>query len=84
MRPDDFERFSLILAMDTQNLEAIRARAPKGSAAQIHSIMAFATGKQLDVPDPYYGTDEDFEDVYTMLFSACQSLLAKLSAPARS
>ncbi|MBP1852285.1 low molecular weight protein-tyrosine-phosphatase [Rhizobium halophytocola] len=84
LEPSDFDRFSLILAMDHDNLAGIRARAPARTGAEIHSFMAFATGRALDVPDPYYGPDQDFEAVYKMLFSACQSLLEKLSEPTRS
>ena len=32
-------------------------------------------GLNLDVPDPYYGGDQGFENVYKMLDEACQTIV---------
>jgi protein-tyrosine phosphatase len=74
---EDFLRFDLILAMDHDNLINLRRFAPAGSLDKIHLFASFTLGTPDDVPDPYYGRREDFEAVYTMLFSGCSRLLEK-------
>ncbi|MGF0539553.1 low molecular weight protein-tyrosine-phosphatase [Agrobacterium sp. ES01] len=76
----DFERFALILAMDRNNLENLRRQASTNCRNKIHLFADFALGTQKDVPDPYYGGEDGFKQVYNMLFSGCSSLLAKLEA----
>ena len=64
VRPDDFEKFDIILAMDDDNLRVLRKRAP---AAHHHKIRKFRDldpdDPGADVPDPYYGGDDGFEEV---------------------
>ena len=31
-----------------------------------------------NVPDPYYGTEDDFKEVFTLLMEACEVLIKKL------
>lgn len=77
---DDFSRFDLVLAMDRNNLRDLRRLAPVSAGSRIHLFSDFATGRTVDVPDPYYGGDDGFEHVYSMLFTGCTSLLEKLRA----
>ncbi|WP_262710376.1 arsenate reductase/protein-tyrosine-phosphatase family protein [Mangrovivirga cuniculi] len=35
---------------------------------------------EMDVPDPYYGGQEGFENVYQMLFRSCNNLISELNA----
>ncbi len=80
----DFERFDTILAMDAQNLSDIRAMQPADFAGVCDLQLRFApaTGPQFsaleEVPDPYYGGDQGFDDVLTMLEQSSQALLDKL------
>lgn len=73
---DDFRRFDLILALDRDNLRNLQKIAPADSAGRLHLFSHYATGHTDDVPDPYYGGQEGFERVYTMLLTGCNSLLA--------
>lgn len=70
----DFDRFDLILALDRSNLRNLKERAPAGATARIElfSEHAFATAE--DVPDPYFGGRDEFEDVYRMLYRGCASM----------
>jgi protein-tyrosine phosphatase len=87
LRPErDFETFDLVLAMDRSNLDHIlRAGCPPERAALIRSYDAAlrAPGLEtlkhdLDVPDPYSGGADGFEDVYRLLHAACAGLLGAL------
>ncbi|HEX5214177.1 MAG TPA: low molecular weight protein-tyrosine-phosphatase [Vicinamibacterales bacterium] len=79
VRPDDYEHFDVILAMDTDNLRTLRKCAP---ASHHHKIRLFRDldpeEPGLDVPDPYYGPDGGFEDVLDIVTRTSQALLDEL------
>jgi protein-tyrosine phosphatase len=75
----DFERFDLILAMDTNNLEVLRRRAPAGYRERVRLFLEFAPDCGLDeVPDPYYGGPTGFEQVLDLVEEASRGLLSHL------
>ncbi len=82
-----FDDFDLILAMDRQNLADMKALAPhadlegKLGLLREHDPDALAAG-ELEVPDPYYGGDDGFEDVLDMVERACDGLLAEIRGAA--
>ena len=60
----DFEDFDLVLAMDNDNLIALRQRCPAAQAHKLHLWLDFAPGLEgRDVPDPYYGDEAGFDAV---------------------
>lgn len=76
----DFDRFDLLLAMDAENLRNMRRLAPSPEhASKAMLIMDLAPMHALrEVPDPYFGGDEGFDDVYRMLMMACGNLLDRI------
>ena len=81
IEPADFERFDLILAMDRQNLEALRQKCPPDKAERLRLLMEFARSHPpADIPDPYYGNAQGFELVLDMIEDACGSLLDHVRA----
>jgi protein-tyrosine phosphatase len=82
----DFARFDLVLAMDRQNAADLRRAAPtREDAAKVRLLREFdrAAGGDLDVPDPYFGGPDGFEDVFDMVERACAGLLEHLRAEPR-
>ena len=81
IRPSDFVEFDMLFAMDESNLANMRAIAPTPELAQkARPIMDLAAEHPLrEVPDPYYGGDEGFEEVYDMLTLACGNLVKQLN-----
>lgn len=80
-KPVDFERFDYVLAMDRANLDDLAELAPSPDARQkLHLLRSFdaASLPGASVPDPYYGDDEDFDDVVRICQAACAPLLEKL------
>lgn len=76
---EDLTRFDLILPMDRTNFQNVQEMAKKvhGKKAEIQMIRNFdpeALGQQ-DVPDPWYGNEEGFEEVFQMLWRTCESLI---------
>jgi protein-tyrosine phosphatase len=74
---EDFEEFDLLLCADADNVAALRAIAPPGAEERIRQLRSFdpAGDGDLDVPDPYYGGDQGFEDVLDQVDAACRGLL---------
>ncbi len=83
----DFPRFDLVLAMDRQNAADLRGIAPtREDAAKVRLLREFdpSFGRDdLDVPDPYFGGADGFEDVFDMVERACVGLLQHLGAEHR-
>jgi protein-tyrosine phosphatase len=72
----DFERFDLILAMDRDNLQELRQRAPAHTHQRIQLIMDYAPdAHSREVPDPYYGGAKGFEEVLDLLEQAAAGLM---------
>ncbi|NHA14292.1 low molecular weight protein-tyrosine-phosphatase [Thioalkalivibrio sp. XN279] len=77
--PEDFEQFNLILAMDEDNLVHLRGIAPETSRARLGLLLDYAPGRQeREVPDPYYGGRNGFEQVLDLVNEACAGLLEEL------
>lgn len=78
---DDFERFDMVLAMDSSNREALQAIAPTPeAAAKVHMLREFdpqAHG-DLDVPDPYFGGADGFVDVFDMVDRSIIALIGHI------
>ena len=79
--PADFTRFDLILGMDRNNLRMINQMRPAGATAKIGLMMDYAPELGIpEVPDPYYGSQEDFSLMCKLLNVATANLLAQLEA----
>ncbi|NMM48626.1 low molecular weight protein-tyrosine-phosphatase [Marinigracilibium pacificum] len=79
----DFDDFDVILAMDKSNYHHILALAKNDDSyvAKVHMMREFDDNHdEMDVPDPYYGGNQGFEDVYQMLYRSCTNLLKELNA----
>ncbi|MEK1891168.1 MAG: low molecular weight protein-tyrosine-phosphatase [Phyllobacterium sp.] len=70
----DFTRFDLLVGMDRANMATIATRRPGGGTATIGLFNEFALGDPAEIPDPYYGSDADFERVYRMVLAASKGL----------
>src|SRR5690606_4325570 len=76
LQDKDFKDFDYILAMDTRNLADILKQAPQQFQGKIQLLMDYAPDKSvLEVPDPYYGEQDGFERMVSMIQSACEGLL---------
>ena len=84
VEPQDFRRFDLILAMDRQNLDALQQRAPAAARERIRLFLEFAPdADETEVPDPYYGGANGFEEVLDLVEAAARGLLQHVRGEAR-
>lgn len=76
----DFDEFDLIYAMDSSNYNNILSIARNtDDENKVHLILnEIYPGKNLAVPDPYFGGEQGFIDVYNMLDKATDIILEKL------
>jgi glyoxylase-like metal-dependent hydrolase (beta-lactamase superfamily II) len=74
--------FDHILTMDADNLRQVRSLARGlNHRARIEPLTTYSRGKgPKDVPDPYYGGADGFEQVLNLLEDACAGLLESLQA----
>lgn len=77
----DFQRFDYVLAMDRSNFDDLIELSPDAEArAKVRLLRSFdpSSSRDASVPDPYYGGDEDFDDVVRICLAACKPLLEQL------
>ena len=83
MRPSDFEDFDLIVPMDASNLANLkRVAANEDQVAKLRLMREFdpqAAG-ETEVPDPYYGGIDGFDEVFAIVERSTAELLRRLEA----
>lgn len=77
--PEDFHRFTHIVAMDRNNLSELRRMKPANATAELSLMLDHAGGPGgRDVADPYYGGAEGFVETWRDVMEGAAGLLAKL------
>lgn len=78
---EDFDQFDLIFAMDKSNVSNIlRLARNEKDKQKVHLILNMShPGKDLEVPDPYYGGEQGFIDVYKMLDEVTDCIVTKIN-----
>lgn len=75
----DFIEFDLILAMDKSHLKHLKAMCPTQHQNKLHLFLEYVGHPTLtEVPDPYYGTSEDFEFVFKLIEDSVKTLCKKI------
>ena len=79
VQTEDFHTYHHILAMDRSNLDDLQALSPNSATAKLSLLLSYGdNGKQLDVPDPYFGGADGFDKVCQILNQACSDFLDTL------
>ena len=90
-RAADFARLNTVIALDTDVAEALRRMAPTpADRAKVQLLREFdpslpagpgaaRRAADLDVPDPYYGGLDGFEDAYQIIERSVRRLIDSLS-----
>jgi protein-tyrosine phosphatase len=62
VKPEDFRRFSHVVALDRDNLADLKRIQPSDGAAKLLLLLDAVPGREgKSVADPYYGEDADFD-----------------------
>ncbi|MFC9910387.1 low molecular weight protein-tyrosine-phosphatase [Streptomyces sp. NPDC059862] len=78
-QPSWFSRLDLVIALDSGHLKVLRRLAPtEQDAAKVRLLRSYdpAASGDLEVPDPYYGGMDGFEECLEMVEAASEGLLA--------
>jgi protein-tyrosine phosphatase len=76
MRKSDFAAFDVIIAMDRGHLQILEGNCPPEHRGKLRMLV-----DGHDVPDPYYGGADGFEQVLDMVEAACLGLLHEIKRP---
>jgi protein-tyrosine phosphatase len=76
----DFDKFDIIYAMDTNNYaHLISLASNERERNKIRMILNEINPKAYQsVPDPYYGGENGFQDIYNMLDKACDKIIQNI------
>jgi protein-tyrosine phosphatase len=79
---EDFEKFDKIYALAEDVLYEIKRIARnKFDGSKIDLLMnELYPGKNMDVPDPWYGSEEGYHKAYQMIEAACDAIVKKASS----
>ncbi|WP_108244695.1 low molecular weight protein-tyrosine-phosphatase [Muricauda brasiliensis] len=76
----DFSEFDYIYVMDRSNFSDIAALASNQEEAnKVKLLLSEVELGIKEVPDPYYGGEDGFENVYQMIDRACEKIAKKLN-----
>jgi len=80
--PEDFEIYDKIYALAGDVVSGIRRIAKKKfDPSKVDLLMnELYPGKNLDVPDPWYGPEAGYHEVYRMIDKACDRIIEKYTA----
>ena len=75
-----YDQFDYIFVMDQSNYEHVIQLAPSAEHKLKVQLLLneLFPGENVDVPDPYYGLANGFDQVYQMLDQACEVLAQRL------
>ena len=81
-KASDFDTFDYIYVMDSSNLQNVLALAQSDEQRKKVKLILdeLFPGENVDVPDPYFGLQNGFETVFSMLNQACDNIAEKLLA----
>jgi len=76
----DFDDFDIIYAMDTNNYTHLISLANNETERnKVRLILNEVNPEKFEsVPDPYYGGDDGFQNIYNMLNDACNKIISQI------
>ncbi len=78
---EDFRRFTHIVALDRENLTALRALRPSGAGAALSLLLDHVDGRAGEaVADPYFGDASGFETTWADVTSGARGLIRRITA----
>ncbi len=77
---DDFDRFDRIYVMDSSNYRDVMALARHAEDEKKVALLLNMKwpGKNMAVPDPYFGGEDGFEKVFCLVEEACLAIVGDI------
>ncbi len=82
IQQDDLDKFDHILVMDRSNREnVLNICTNETQRNKVKMILSYShPGQDMEVPDPYFGTHDGFQNVFDLLNEACDRFLEEILA----
>lgn len=75
----DFDTFDLIYVMDNSNYtNIIHLARTKNDSEKVRLLLSEIDVEHKEVPDPYYNSNDGFNEVYRMIDKACDVIAAQI------
>jgi protein-tyrosine phosphatase len=78
-KTSDIRRFDLLVALDRRHLQTLRGLGADPDRLVLLRSFAANPGAGVDVPDPYYGDDDVFDECRDMIAASCVALVTALA-----
>ncbi|RZS72536.1 protein tyrosine phosphatase [Pseudobacter ginsenosidimutans] len=80
-RADDFNHYDMIYALAGDVLHEIKRTAGNQyDTSKVQLLMdTIHPGKQIDVPDPYYGEEPGYHEVFELISNACDQIIQQFA-----
>jgi protein-tyrosine phosphatase len=79
LKRNDLDTFELILAMDGSNLRNILMLSNDSNKSKVKLMRDYDPKGRGDVPDPYHGGDNDFDEVFEILDRSIDVLIKSVT-----
>ncbi len=80
---EDFHKFNYVVVMDRSNLKDVLAKGGE-TGKNVFLMRHFdSIDKNSDVPDPYYGAQSGFEEMFHILSRSCKGLVDYIASEHR-
>lgn len=82
IKMEDFYSFDHIFVMDKENYKNVCSLSPSEDyKSKVRLLLDGTELNYTEVPDPYYGGQDGFQEVYHLIDKACDVLIQDLLAP---
>jgi protein-tyrosine phosphatase len=79
VKPEDFHRFTHVVALDRDNLADLKRIRPSDGTAELMLLLDAVEGRQGEsVADPYYGDDTDFDITWADAVAGARGLADRI------
>ena len=78
LEAEDLDNFDYVLVMDRQNLADVKDIWHQNGGTEPVLFLQYGSSARDEVPDPYYGGEEGFEQVLDLIHEAGKGLLADI------
>lgn len=81
VKPEDFRRFTHVVALDRDNLSDLKAIEPSDGTARLMLLLDAVEGRQgKSVADPYYGDEAGFEVTWADAVAGAKGLADQIES----
>ncbi len=75
---EDFDEFDVVLCADRTILHDARIRKPRTAHAQVELMLEWSGAGKKDVPDPYYGSQRDFDQAWKLVAKVAAGVVERV------